>query len=268
MVLKKSKIMQISKPIVILPACTKKMGHHSHHTAQYKYVAAVADGAACAPLILPALGAGTDVEAVLAACHGILLTGSPSNVHPSHYAQPVLDDTLPQDTARDATIFPLIRAALAGGVPLLAICRGFQEINVALGGSLHQAVHGVAGMHDHRENKEASLEDQYAMAHPVTLKAGGKLAQILQGSAGLAGNSLPVNSLHGQGIDRLADGLVVEARAADGLVEAYSVRSAPGFALAVQWHPEWRVTENPPSMRIFQAFGQACRAYQRTRGRS
>lgn len=263
----------MSKPIVILPACAKKIGLHFQHAVQYKYVAAVVDGAACAPLILPALGADTDVEAVLAACHGILLTGSPSNVHPSHYAQPVLDATLPQDTARDATIFPLIRAALGYGVPLLAICRGFQEINVALGGSLHQAVHGVPGMHDHRENKEASLEDQYAIAHPVTIEAGGKLAQILQGCAeesanSLAANSLAVNSLHGQGIDRLADGLVVEARAADGLVEAYSVRNAPGFALAVQWHPEWRVTENPPSMRIFQAFGQACRAHQQTRGRS
>jgi putative glutamine amidotransferase len=257
----------MSKPIVILPACVGKIGHHDQHMAQFKYVAAVADGAACAPLILPALGAGTDVAAVLAACDGILLTGSPSNVHPSHYAQAVLDDTLPRDPARDATIFPLVRAALHSGVPVLAICRGFQEINVALGGSLHQAVHGVAGLRDHRENSNASLDEQYAPAHPVAIAAGGMLAKILEGCAGVQTGSLQVNSLHGQGIDRLADGLVVEARAADGLVEAYSVRNAPGFALAVQWHPEWRVTEHPPSMRIFQAFGQACHAYREIRGR-
>jgi putative glutamine amidotransferase len=283
----------MSKPIVILPACTRKIGHHAQHGVQFKYVDAVVDGAGCAPLILPALGARTDVEAVLATCHGILLTGSPSNVHPGHYAQAVLDDTLPRDPARDATIFPLIRAALDDGVPLLAICRGFQEINVALGGSLHQAVHGVAGLHDHREDKDASLDQQYAPAHAVAIEAGGKLERILQGggSALLARSmpaqsqparslpiqsvptgsvpthSLQVNSLHGQGIDRLADGLVVEARAADGLVEAYSVRDAPGFTLAVQWHPEWRVTEYPASLRIFQAFGQACRDRQRTRGR-
>lgn len=247
----------MSKPTVILPACLQKIGHHLQHTVQFKYVAAVVNGADCAPLILPAIGAATDYSAVLSACHGILLTGSPSNVHPSHYGQQVLDDSLPQDAARDATIFPLIRKALARGVPLLAICRGFQELNVALGGSLHQAVHAVPGMQDHREDKAASLEQQYAAVHPVRVAADGRLAQIVGSN-----HDLPVNSLHGQGVDQLAPGLVVEATAPDGLVEAYSVRNAPGFTLAVQWHPEWRVSENPASLRIFQAFGDACRAYQ------
>lgn len=244
------------KPIVIVPACVQKPGLHELHTAHAKYVHALVV-AGCAPLILPALGELADIDAVLGACHGVMLTGSPSNVHPSHYGQPLRDARLPLDAARDAATLPLIRAVLARGMPLLGICRGFQEINVALGGSLHQAVHAVAGMQDHREDKQASLEQQYAAAHAVTVVPGGRLAQMLRHDG-----ALQVNSLHGQGVDRLAPGLAVEARAADGLVEAFSVSAASQFALALQWHPEWRLNENPASQRIFAAFAQACRDYR------
>ncbi|MBY0242795.1 MAG: gamma-glutamyl-gamma-aminobutyrate hydrolase family protein, partial [Burkholderiaceae bacterium] len=164
--------------------------------------------------------------------------------------------SLPQDHARDATTLPLIRAALERGLPLLAICRGFQEVNVALGGTLHQAVHEVPGLHDHRESKGQPLAMQYAAAHKVTLQAGGMLARLLDGA-----RAIDVNSLHGQGIAELAPGLQVEAWAEDGLVEAYSIPAAP-FALAVQWHPEWQVTDNPVSLRLFTAFGDACRIYR------
>jgi putative glutamine amidotransferase len=245
------------RPIVIVPACTRAIGPHPYHAAQYKYIDAVVLGADCAPLILPALGDRLDLETTLAACHGIMLTGSASNVHPSYYSQEVRDPALPQDRARDATTLPLIRAAIARGIPLLAICRGFQEMNVALGGSLHQAVQEVEGMMDHRENPEASLDDQYGPAHPVSLAPSGVMARIL----GVP--SIDVNSLHGQGVAALAPGLAVEAVSDDGLVEAFSVPSAPGFALAVQWHPEWRIADNPVSMAMFRAFGQACRDYQR-----
>lgn len=244
------------KPIVLIPACVQKIGLHAQHTAQLKYVNALV-AAGCVPLILPALGERADIEAVLDACQGVMLTGSPSNVHPDHYGQPLRDDQLPLDAARDATTLPLIRAVLARGMPLLGICRGFQEINVALGGSLHQAVHAVEGMQDHREDRQAGLERQYAAAHAVTLVPGGRLAHVLQRDG-----VLYVNSLHGQGVDRLAPGLEVEARAADGLVEAFSVSAAKRFALALQWHPEWRMTENPASQRIFEAFAQACREYR------
>ncbi len=244
-------------PIVLVPACVRQIGAHQNHTAQFKYVDAVVRGAACVPLILPALGEATDLESVLGACHGIMLTGSPSNVHPSHYAQEVLDPSLPQDALRDATTLPLIRAAIKRGIPLIAVCRGFQEMNVALGGSLHQAVQEVAGMRDHRENKAAALDEQYGPAHPVAIALGGKLAAILGGTA-----DITVNSLHGQGIDTLANGLAIEATAPDGLVEAFSVTNAAGFTLAVQWHPEWQIISNPDSMKIFRAFGQACRTYQ------
>ncbi len=166
---------------------------------------------------------------------------------------------LPLDPQRDATTLPLIRAAIARGIPLFGICRGFQEINVTLGGSLHQAVQEAPGMMDHRDNPAHPLAVQYGAAHPITLSAGGLLARVL-GAA-----TIDVNSLHGQGIDRLADGLVVEARAADGLVEAISLASAAAFFLAVQWHPEWEVESNADSMKMFGAFGQACREHLRRR---
>jgi putative glutamine amidotransferase len=247
-------------PIVLVPACTRQFGDHPYYAAQVKYVEAVVRGAGCAPLILPALGAALDLETMLAVCDGIMLTGSASNVHPSHYAQDVYDPALPQDPARDATTLPLIRAAVKRGIPVLAMCRGFQEMNVALGGSLHQAVQEVAGKMDHRENPAQPLDLQYAPAHKILLQPGGVLQQLLGGAS-----ETRVNSLHGQGIDQLAAGLAIEACAEDGLVEAFSVPFAPGFTLAVQWHPEWRVTDNPDSMKLFGAFGNACRAYRANR---
>lgn len=244
-------------PIVLVPACTKEVGAYAYHIAQLKYVDAVVRAAGCAPLILPALGAQTDWDTVLGVADGVMLTGSPSNVHPDHFGQVLRDPSLPLDPARDATTLPLIKAALERGIPLLAVCRGAQEINVALGGTLHQALHEVEGYMDHREDATATQEEQYGPAHRIKIAADGCLARILAGS-----KEIMVNSVHGQGVDRLAPALRVEAVADDGLVEAYSVASAPGFTLAMQWHPEWRVTENPDSMKLFAAFGDACRSYR------
>ena len=247
-------------PIVIVPACVNRIGAQPYHTAQDKYLAAVLRGAACMPLVLPAFGAAVDLDAVFKIADGVMLTGAPSNVHPALYGQAVRDASLPQDRARDATTLPLIHAVLARGLPLLAVCRGFQEINVALGGTLHQAVQQVAGMRDHREQPAHTLEQQYGAAHRVTLTPNGRMAQMLGGA-----DALMVNSLHGQGIDRLAAGLTVEARADDGLVEAFTVSAAPGFTLAVQWHPEWRFEDNPDALALLRAFGDACRHYHDTR---
>jgi putative glutamine amidotransferase len=244
------------RPIVIVPACTRDFGEHPYHAAQHKYVDAVVLGADCAPMILPSLGASLDLDTVLALCDGIMLTGSASNVHPSYYSEELLDPSLPQDRDRDETTLPLVRAAVARGLPIIAICRGFQEMNVALGGTLHQAVHTVSGKHDHREKPELGMDEQYGDAHKVQLCAGGMLEALL----GVA--EIPVNSLHGQGVRELAPGLRVEATADDGLVEAFSVATSPGFTLAVQWHPEWRITHNPYSMKMFGAFGAACREYR------
>lgn len=248
-------------PIVLVPACTRQFGDFPYYGAQIKYVDAVVRGAGCAPLILPALGQSMDLETMLSMCDGVMLTGSASNVHPSHYGQDVYDPELPQDQARDATVLPLIRGALQRGIPIIAVCRGFQEMNVAMGGSLYQAVQEVEGKMDHRENPDLSLDDQYGPAHKIFIEPGGMLQRILKGVT-----ETDVNSLHGQGVDRLADGVAIEARSPDGLVEAFSVPGAPGFALAVQWHPEWRLLENPDSMNLFGAFGDACRAHRAKRG--
>ena len=243
-----------TKPIVFLPADVKQIGLHPFNAVGHKYVLAVAQAANATPLLIPALNEYLDLDAILATADGILLTGSVSNLHPSHFNQTVNDESLPLDPARDAVTMNLIGKTIAAGVPLLAICRGFQELNVAFGGSLHQAVHEVAGLDDHRSSNEQSADTQYALAHEVSLVASGKLANIV------GQNEMMVNSIHGQGLDRLGAGLTVEATAPDGLVEAISVSNASAFALGVQWHPEWQVMQTPAYLAIFKAFGEACKA--------
>jgi putative glutamine amidotransferase len=206
-------------------------------------------------VLIPSLGADADLDGILEHVDGILLTGSPSNVEPQHYAGPPSDPDTLHDPHRDATTLPLIPRVIASGMPLFAVCRGFQEMNVAYGGTLWQKVQEVPGYADHRENKEDSLERQYAPAHEVELVAEGELRRIAGTDRAM------VNSLHSQGVARLGDGLVVEARAPDGLIEGFRVRSAPGFALAVQWHPEWQVMRNPFSHALFAAFGDAARSH-------
>ena len=243
-----------AKPVVLVPACNRMMGQHLFHVAGKKYVDAVRL-AGCQPLVVPSSDVG-EIDALLDLADGVFLTGSASNVHPSHFGESVHDKTLPLDTDRDGWTLPLIPRALERGIPLFAICRGFQEANVALGGSLHQAVQEVPGQHDHRGAKDGSAEEQYAPAHDVTVLPGGTLARVL------GEGPVVVNSVHGQGVNRLAAGLRVEAVAPDGLVEAFSVDSAPAFNLCVQWHPEWRADTNPVSMRLFRAFGVACAAFR------
>jgi putative glutamine amidotransferase len=195
------------------------------------------------------------MDELLARLDGLMFTGSPSNVEPHHYSGPPSDPGTLHDPARDATTLPLIRKAVAAGVPVLGICRGFQEMNVAFGGTLHQKVHEVEGKLDHREDHSSELDVQYGPAHEVILETQGLLHK-------LAGSErLTVNSLHAQGIDRLGAGLSIEARALDGLVESFRVEQAASFAVAVQWHPEWRVMSNPFSRSLFAAFGAAAREY-------
>ena len=241
------------KPIVLIPSDLKQIGVYPFHAVGQKYILAVAQGAEALPLLVPSISDHLDIDELLANADGIMLTGSPSNVHPSHFGQAVHNPALPLDPARDALTLKLIKAAISAEIPLLAICRGFQELNVAYGGSLHQAVQEVAGYNDHREAKHMDVDAQYAPVHSVNLVANGQLAKIL------GANETKVNSLHGQGIDRLGAGLSAEAHAPDGLIEAVSVNDAKSFALGVQWHPEWKVMENPSYLAIFKAFGDACR---------
>lgn len=248
------------KPVVLLPACNRpSTSGQMRHTVGDKYVAAVRL-AGCLPLVV-ASAQPDELDALLELADGVLLTGSPTNVHPRHYAEQVADPSLPLDPLRDAWTLPLIPRLLAHGVPLFAICRGFQEVNVALGGSLHQAVHALPGLHDHRGAKGVPDEVAYALAHTVNVVPGGVLDGLL------GPDCFEVNSLHGQGVNRLAPGLRVEARAPDGLVEAFTAPGAPAFNLCVQWHPEWQAADNRVSARMLEAFGAACRTRAQSRDR-
>ncbi len=248
-----------AKPVVLVPACNRMLGEHPFHIAGRKYVEAVRLAGAL-PLVVPRLEA-QEIDDALDLAHGVLLTGSPSNVHPAHFGEGVHDPALPLDPERDAWVLAMIPRVLARGMPLLAICRGTHEANVALGGTLHQAVYDVPGLADHRADDSTPAAVQYGLAHRVDVVPGGLLESIT------GGGSFAVNSVHGQGVKRLAAGLRVEAVAPDGLVEAFSVADAPGFNLCVQWHPEWQAADNPISMRLLQAFGAAVHQYRdRVRG--
>jgi putative glutamine amidotransferase len=249
--------MPTPKPVVLIPSCNRTLGQLHFHVAGNKYVEAVRL-AGCLPLVVPYSEPG-EIEGLLDMADGVLLTGSPANVHPHHFGEAVHNAELPLDTARDAWTLPLIPRALARGMALFAICRGFQETNVALGGSLHQAVQELPGQLDHRSDDAAEPEVQYGPAHEVSVLPGGVLAGVLRA------DRIQVNSAHGQGVNRLATGLRVEAVAPDGLVEAFSVSTAPGFSLCVQWHPEWQAAINPVSVQLFKAFGAACATHQQKR---
>lgn len=249
------------QPLVGIPACHKLLGEHPFHAVGEKYITGVTDGAAALPLLIPSLAGRIDLDEVLASVDGILLTGSPSNVEPHRYAGPPSRPGVMLDARRDDAVLPLVRRAVETGVPLFAICRGLQELNVAYGGTLHQHLEEVPGRFDHRRDPSLPFDRQYDPRHPVTLTPGGRLAELWPEA------QVQVNSLHGQGVDRVADGLAIEATASDGTVEALRVEGAPAFALAVQWHPEWRVLENPFYAATFAAFGEALARHAARRGR-
>jgi len=229
----------------------KMIGLHPYHCIGDKYIRGITDAMNAVPILMPAIGDMALLENYLSTVDGILLSGSPSNIEPHHYQGEPAEDP-EHDPARDATTLPLVTLAIEANIPLLGICRGFQEINVALGGTLLQKVQETDGMMDHREDKQQPVELQYGPAHPVTLEYGGLLQKIV------GSDTLEVNSIHQQGIETLADGLVVEARAPDGLVEAFRLSDPERFVLAVQFHPEWKVMENPAYRGIFAAFKAAC----------
>jgi putative glutamine amidotransferase len=247
-----------SAPLIGVPVDVRRLDDQPFHAVGEKYITAISDAAGGLPMLIPALGHRFDLDDLVQRLDGLLLTGSPSNVAVHHYGGPPDRPDSPQDPARDAVTLPLIRAALAAGLPFFCICRGFQELNVTLGGTLHTHVHQQAGREDHRAPK-GSYDERYGPRHPVRLTPGGTMARIL------GTTEIEVNSLHWQGIDRLADDLDVEGRAPDGTIEAVQVRNARGFALAVQWHPEYRPLDNPVSLALFRAFGDAAQAFARAK---
>jgi putative glutamine amidotransferase len=238
-------------PLIGIPADRRIFGKHYFHMVGEKYIEAVAQAARAVPVLVPALGEELDLACLLNRFDGLLLTGSASNVEPHHYGGPASAPGTLHDPNRDATTLPLIPRAVAAGLPVLAICRGFQEMNVAYGGSLHQHLHEVPGNIDHRDDESQPLEVQYGPAHEVWLEPGGELQKI----AGAP--RLKVNSLHWQGVDQLGQGLAVEARAPDGVIEAFRVAGARTFSMGLQWHPEWQFAQDPFSRALFAAFGAA-----------
>lgn len=240
--------MTSSHPLVGCVCNHRIIAGRPRQMADESYLNAVREGVGALPLLIPALDPPIPVEYVLEAVDGLIFTGSASNVAPHRYGGPIpRKDTL-LDERRDATTLPLLKAAIAAGKPVLCVCRGFQELNVALGGTLHQHVHEVKGRFDHRELSHASPDVQFGPAHPVTVNEGGLLARIVPR------RGFSVNSLHSQGIDKLAPALFADAEALDGQIEAVSMPGAKGFVLGLQWHPEWRWAESEISRAIFTAF--------------
>jgi putative glutamine amidotransferase len=253
---------RVVKPLIGISCCTKQFGVFGmpNHAASDTYVRATDEVIRAVPVLLPASGPTADIETLLDRLDGIILTGSRSNVQPNLYDGPPHAEGTPEDPARDGFTLPLIRAAVVRGVPLLAICRGFQELNVALGGSLHQRLQDLPDRIDHSTPMQPSAGVRQGKAHAVRVTPGGWLHR-LAGTAEIA-----VNSLHNQGINGLAPGLTAEGVAPDGTIEAVRVVAseagqATGFAVGVQWHPEYDWRADTVSRAIFEQFGAAVRAY-------
>ncbi|OJY65890.1 MAG: gamma-glutamyl-gamma-aminobutyrate hydrolase [Rhodospirillales bacterium 70-18] len=243
------------KPLIGISCCTKLFGAFgmANHAASNTYVRATDLVVGGVPVLLPANGAKADIATLLSRLDGIILTGSRSNVQPDLYDGPPHAEGTPEDAERDGVTLPLIRAAVAAGVPVLAICRGLQEMNVALGGSLHQRLQDLPDRMDHSTPMQPSSRVRTGKAHAVRVVPGSWLHRVA------GATEIGVNSLHNQGIDRLGDRLVADAEAPDGTVEAIHARS-DGFAVGVQWHPEYDWDHDVVSRRIFEAFGEAVRA--------
>lgn len=242
-------------PLVAVSACVKAMNTHRFHATNQRYLDALTEVSGCFPVLLPAVGAKADPSPLLDRISGLVLTGSPSNVHPDHYEDELSAPDVAIDPARDATTLPTIRAAVARGIPVFAVCRGVQELNVALGGSLHQFVHLLPGKRDHRSDKTRPVTERGGLAHPVRLTPGGVLRQLF------GADEVMVNSLHAQAVNRPAPGMRIEAMSEDGVVEGLSAPDAPGWVLGVQWHPEALFREDVPSRQLFEAFGAAAKAH-------
>jgi putative glutamine amidotransferase len=243
------------QPLVAVATDTKPIDNYIWHAAPQQYLEAAISGAGVLPVLVPSFGDRLDLDGLLSSVDGVMLTGSRSNVHPSLYGEEATEANGPYDPARDATTLPLIRRAIERGVPLLAICRGIQELNVALGGTLATEIQERPGSLDHRAPVSDNHDERFAIRQSVSIRPGTCLAGVF------GAGDIKVNSVHRQAIDRLGKWLQVEAVAEDGTVEAVSVKDAPAFAVGVQWHPEYWVKSDSNSARIFRAFGDAVRAH-------
>ena len=243
------------QPLVAISTDVRQFDNYTWHAAPQQYLEAALSGAGVFPLLVPSFGDRLDFDELLSSVDGVMVTGSKSNVHPSLYGGDASEANGPYDPARDATTLPLIRRAIERGVPLLAICRGIQELNVALGGTLGTEIQEREGTLDHRAPVSDKQDERFAIHQTISIKPGSCLAGVF------GATDIKVNSLHRQAIDRLGPKLQVEAVATDGTIEAVSVRDARAFAVGVQWHPEYWVKSDSVSAKIFRAFGDAVRLH-------
>ncbi|WP_299482595.1 gamma-glutamyl-gamma-aminobutyrate hydrolase family protein [uncultured Roseibium sp.] len=249
----------MTKPLVLVTADVKPIDGFNWHAVNSTYLHAVLQGSDSIPLILPSLGAELDIDAALDQVDGVLATGSRSNVNPAIYGQEPTEENGPYDPDRDATTLPLLKRAIERGIPVFAICRGMQELNVALGGTLLTEIQTISGRKDHRAPVSEHQDERFQIAHPVEVADGSCLEKVL------GSEPFEVNSLHRQAVGDLGAGLVMEANAEDGTIEAMSVKDSRGYVLATQWHPEYWVSTDGPSQKLFSAFGDAVRAYREKR---
>ncbi|MBV7317475.1 gamma-glutamyl-gamma-aminobutyrate hydrolase family protein [Shewanella sp. NIFS-20-20] len=243
------------KPVILMTMGQQIRNQHPYQVMTHKYMAPIVEIADCIPLLMPTCFGVDDIDQYLDMVDGVYLSGAASNIDPSLYGQENLTPKKGQDKNRDTVDFAIINAALERKLPLLGVCRGFQEINVALGGDLYQKVHKQPHLQDHREDPDDSVEVQYGPSHEINILPHTWMHQLL-------GDRIMVNSLHGQGICTLAKQLEPLAQADDGLIEAFHGPHFEQFILGVQWHPEWQAKDNPDSIALFTAFGNACRAFQ------
>lgn len=243
----------MNQPLVAVSTDVKQFENYRWHAAPQQYLEAALSAAGVLPVLLPSFGDRIDFDSLLASVDGVMVTGSRSNVHPSLYGGDASEANGPYDPDRDATTLPLIRAAVERGVPLLAICRGIQEMNVALGGTLATEIQELEGRIDHRAPVSDIQDERFAIRQTVSIKPDSCLAGVF------GAGDIRVNSVHRQAIDRLGPNLRVEAVAEDGTVEAVAVRDSRAFAVGVQWHPEYWARSDDASARIFRAFGDAVR---------
>jgi putative glutamine amidotransferase len=216
---------------------------------------AIASVSGCMPLLIPSDPKFVSAQELMACCDGFLFTGGRPNVHPAEYGEEASEAYGTFDRARDAIALPLIRAFVDAGQPFLGICRGFQEVNVAIGGSLYPEIRDLPGRMNHRMPPDGTLEEKFELRHDVTLKEGGVFHEIFGAS------TVRTNNLHGQGIKDAGARVVIDGYASDGTPEAIYVKDAPGFTASVQWHPEWNAHGDPVSRPLFAAFGAAVRAF-------
>ena len=249
------------QPIVGITACRTKISGKPAHRVSEKYIDALKRVTDCIPLLIPAFGDVNFTPQIIERLDGLLLTGSGSNVEPARYNGTPSRPGTAHDAFRDGTSLPLIRSAVESKLPIFAVCRGIQELNVALGGSLHQNIHELAGKNEHRMNRAADNEERFSVRHPIEIQPNGLLNKLVDGS-----KQAMVNSLHGQAIDELSDQLIVEATSDDGIIEAVSLRNGSSFVLGVQWHPEYPLDQGSEmAINLFKAFDEAAKNHLNAR---